>query len=165
MEHGWEVKPLINLGVAVSTIAASKDGKWIVSRGVDGNVAIWNTASHQKEGKSSESHGLKITVLDVSPDSLHVASGSDDGTVMVWRIDSQPQALHLKLSPLQRQPKDSLPVLSVKFSPASGRITSGYIRSGYHTIQIWHSWTGDQLASIPTNGQSTRLLAWSSDGR
>jgi WD40 repeat protein len=155
----------MNLGVAVSAIAASKDGKWIVSGGVDGNVAIWNTTSHRKECKSSESHRLKITALDVSPDSLRVASGSDDGTVVVWRIDSQP-ALRLELvSPLGHQPEDSSPVSSVKFSPAGGRIASGYIRSGHSTIRIWHGWTGDQLASFPTNGQSTRSLAWSSDGR
>ena len=110
------------------------------------------------------SHKLKITALDVSPDSLDVASGSDDGTVMVWRIDSQP-ALRLELSPLGHQPEDSSPVSSVKFSPTGGRIASGYIRSGYYTIRIWHSWTGDQLASFRTDGQPTRSLAWSSDGR
>ena len=154
----------MNLGVAVSAIAASKNGKWIVSGGVDGNVAIWNTTSHLQEGKSSESHKLKITALDVSPDSLDVASGSDDGAVMVWRIDPQP-ALRLELSPLGHQPEDSSPVSSVKFSPAGSRIASGYIRSGYYTIRVWHSQTGDQLASFPTDGQSTRSLAWSSDGR
>ena len=167
VEHGREVEPPMNHGVAVSAIAASKDGKWIVSGGLDGNVVIWNTTSHQKEGKSSESHELKITALDVSPDSLRVVSGSDDGAIMVWRIDSQP-ALHLELCPLGHQPEDSSdtsPVSSVKFSPAGGRIASGYIRSGYYTIRIWHSRTGDQLASISTDGQSTRSLAWSSDGR
>lgn len=164
-ENGLEAEPPMNLGVAVSAIAASKDGMWIVSGGVDGNVAIWNTTSRLKEGQSSESHKLKITALDVSPDSLRVVSGSDDGTIMVWRIDSQP-ALHLELvSPLGHQLEDSSPVSSVKFSPAGGRIASGYIRSGYSTIRIWNSWTGDQLASFPTDGQSTRSITWSSDGR
>ncbi|KIJ65763.1 hypothetical protein HYDPIDRAFT_87169 [Hydnomerulius pinastri MD-312] len=152
----------MNLGVTVNAIAASKDGKWIVSGGVDGKVVIWNTTSRQKEGESGGRHELKITALDVTPDSSRVASGSDDGTVMVWRIDSEP-ALRLELC-LLRHP-DSSPVSSVKFSPAGGRIASGYTRSGYSTIRIWHSCTGDQLASIPTDGQSTRSLAWSSDGQ
>ncbi|KAF8131210.1 hypothetical protein EV363DRAFT_1261855 [Boletus edulis] len=147
---------LMNVEVAVNVIAPSKDGKWIVTGGVDGKVMVWDT-SFQKPCKTAEHHGRMITALDVFLE--HVASGSDDGTVVVWKM-KEPGTL----VPSRSMRHGSIPVSSVKFSPAGNRIASACAQWG-HEIRIWHTRTGSQIAAIRIGSLPTHSLAWSSDGR
>lgn len=147
-------------GVTINAIAASKDGRYIVSGDDDGNVIIWNAVTHtsRKVAKLVVAEG-EITTLDISPDSMRVASGSDDGEVVIWCIEKRERLV----GPLKHQ--DS-PVSSIKFSPTGGRIASAYHVVGQDncSVRIWHSCTGAQLESIPI-AQSTYSLAWSPDGQ
>ena len=150
----------IEHSVTINAIAASKDGRYIVSGDDHGDVAIWNTTTHpSKKVCEFVAAQTSITTLDVSPDSWRIASGSKDGMVVIWSIKSGERLV----GPLRDQ--DS-PVSSVRFSPAGGRIASAYHLAGGDTfsVRIWHSHTGVQLESIPIN-QSTWSLAWSTDNQ
>ncbi|KIJ58360.1 hypothetical protein HYDPIDRAFT_62815, partial [Hydnomerulius pinastri MD-312] len=154
-DHG-ETEPLTNLNAAVNVIASSKDGKLIVTGDVDGKVVVWDT-SLQKRCEAAERHGRMVTALDVSS---HVTSGSNDGTVVVWKMGEP--GFPLVQGPLMHH--GSISVSSVKFSPAGSHIASASAHWGC-SVKIWHTRTGDQIASIRIDSSPTHSLAWSSDGR
>lgn len=155
--------PMVEHGTVISAIAASKDGKWIVSGNDDGVVVIWNTTTLpiQKVGelKAVKGDGRRITALDISPDSSRIAIGSENGMMVIWCIERKERIL----GPLQHQTMS--PVSSIKFSPVGGRIASSHLDHGRGdcSIQLWHSRTGARLESIG-NPHSTYSLAWSVDG-
>ncbi|KAI6097043.1 hypothetical protein F5141DRAFT_481323 [Pisolithus sp. B1] len=144
--------------VAVNVVASPKDGNFIVTGDEDGKVVVWDT-SLQERCEAAEHHGRMITALDVS--SLYVASGSSDGTVRVWKMQ-EPGCPPLAAGPSMRQ--GSIPVSSVKFSPAGNHIASACAQWGCN-VNIWHRRTRDQIASIGIGGLCTHSLAWSSDGQ
>lgn len=162
-ERFEEIHPPIEHVPVVNALAASKDGKWILSGDDDGVVMIWDAMTHpiQKAGefKAAKGDGCKITTLDISPDPSRVVVGSGNGSISVWRIETR----ECMLGPLQYQ--NLSPVSSVKFSPAGGRIASGHLAVGGsdRSIRLWHSHTGAQLESV-RNPYSTYSLAWSVDG-
>ena len=149
---------------AVRVIAASNNGKWIVSGDVAGVVVIWNATTHPipRMGEFEVAKGAKseITALDISPDSSRIAIGSADGTMVVWSVERR---AHI-LGPLQSSnvSKSLAPVSSMKFSPAGGRIASSHLETGNGnpSIQLWNSRTGTWLVSIGSP-HSTYSLAWS----
>lgn len=143
---------------AVNSVAASPDGRWIVSGGADRKVTIWNTITHQKVDQSTELYGGGITALDVSPDSSCFAAGSEDGTVVVSLVESRAQVT----GPLRHEESR---VSSVKFSPTGDRLASACNGWDCDSIRIWHSRTGDQLACISADNKPTYSLAWSYDGQ
>ena len=146
-------------GIIISAMAASKDGRYIVTGDGCGNVMIWNTTHPSKKVCEFVAARARITTLDVSPDSWRVASGSQDGTVTIWSIRDGERLV----GPLGDR---ASPVSSVKFSPAGGRIASAYHLVGGDTcsVRIWHSYTGAQLKSIPMD-LTTWSLAWSADSQ
>ncbi|KAI6017250.1 hypothetical protein BKA83DRAFT_4326364 [Pisolithus microcarpus] len=157
IEDYGEGEPLMNTGVAVNAIASSKDGKSIVTGDMDGKVVVWDTSLQQK-CESAERHGRMITALDVS--SLHVASGSNDGTVRVWKM-GQPGS---PLAPGPLMHHSSYRISSVKFSPAGSHIASACAHWDC-SVKVWHTRTGDQIASVRIDSSLTHSLSWSSDGR
>ncbi|KAG9315941.1 hypothetical protein JVU11DRAFT_3593 [Chiua virens] len=159
-----EIEPPLEEGSMVNAIAASKDGKWIVSGYLDGRVVIWDAApdpiERVREFVAAKGAGCKITALDISPDSSYVAIGSGDGKLVVWSIESR----RCTLGPLHHQ--NSSPISSIKFSPSGGRIASGYfmpVGEGDTSIHLWHSCTGVRVGSV-RNQHPTHSLAWSIDG-
>ncbi|KAF9219023.1 hypothetical protein BS17DRAFT_811376 [Gyrodon lividus] len=156
IEDHKESEPLTNLGVAVNVIASSKDGKLIVTGDVDGKVVFWDT-SLQKRCEAAERHRGIITALDVSS---HVASGSNNGTVVVWKM-GEPGFPPVP-GPIMHH--GSISVSSIKFSPAGSHIASACAHWGC-SVRIWHTRTGDQIASIRIDSSPAHSLAWSSDGR
>ena len=142
----------------VNSVAASQDGKWIVSGGVDRRVTIWDATSHQKVGESAEQYERSVTALDISPDSLYVAAGSEDGLVIILRLGSRERIA----GPLRRQESQ---VSSVKFSPTGDRLASACTGWDCDSIRIWHSRTGDQLSCLSADTKPTYSLAWTHDGQ
>ncbi|KAF8425043.1 hypothetical protein L210DRAFT_3653288 [Boletus edulis BED1] len=113
----------------------------------------------EQSSSSSSSLPDNITALDVSPDLSRVAVGSANGTMAIWSIETRVRIV----GPLRHRSLSQ--VSSLKFSPAGGRIASGYLAVGGDdcSIRLWHSQTGAQLESI-RNPHSTYSLAWSVDG-
>jgi WD40 repeat protein len=68
-------------------VAASPDGRWIASGGVDPSVALWDVSTRKEKAHRK---GHKTTVLGVafSPDCRHLASASLDGIVKIWDVET-----------------------------------------------------------------------------
>ena len=141
-----------------NSVAASPDGKWIVSGGVDRKVTIWDATNHQKVGESAEQFQRGVTALDISPDSSCVAAGSEDGSVVVWCLESGERIA----GPLRHQESQ---ISSVKYSPTGDRLASACTGWDCNSVRIWHSCTGDQLACLSADTKPTYSLAWTRDGQ
>ncbi|KAF8553285.1 hypothetical protein OG21DRAFT_1485545 [Imleria badia] len=158
VNDGREIGPVMKSDGTVNSVAASPDGKWIASGGVDRKVTIWNADSHQKAGELTEQHQSGVTALDISPDSSWIAAGSEDGLVFVWRMESR----ELVVGPLRHQESQ---VSSVRFSPTGDRLASACTGWDCHSIRIWDRRTGDQLVCLSADTKPTYSLSWTRDGR
>jgi len=79
----------------VSTVAISRDGRWVITAG--GNR--WNDSDpadvelkaleiKTRITKSFRGHSQVVTCIDISADSKLLASGSADETVRIWDLDT-----------------------------------------------------------------------------
>lgn len=158
LDDWCEIGPMMKSDGTVNSVAASLDGRWIASGGVDCKVTIWNATSHQKASESAERHQTGVTALDISSDSLYVATGSEAGLVFVWRMESGGRVA----GPLKHQESQ---VSSVRFSPIGDRLASACTGWDCNSIRIWHGRTGEQLACLSADTKPTYSLAWTRDGR
>lgn len=73
-------------GGDVTAVAFAKNGRWVVSAGVDGTVRIWDLTLG-KEIRRFQGHKGPVNCLAVFPDGSRIVSGGDDRTVRIWRTD------------------------------------------------------------------------------
>ena len=71
-------------------VAYSPDGKRIASSGANGEVCLWDVASHELIGRGQ--HQGRVRALAYSPDGRFVASGSDDQRIQLWETGSMKPA-------------------------------------------------------------------------
>ena len=156
VNDGKEVEQPVDAGNVVRSIAASRDGAWIVSGTVRGKVAVWNTESHKRVSEF-EGHATWVCAVDISPDSTRIATGSDDKTLCVWSRSTGEQLL----GPL----KHSHGVAAVKFSPDGQFIaTATWWRE---SVRMYDSRDGRLLFDSPIRVGSpyNQSLAWVSDSK
>jgi WD40 repeat protein len=67
----------------VSSLAASADGRFLVSGSVDTTVRLWNT-SQASAMQTLRAHERKITGLASSPDGQRLYTTSEDGVLIAW---------------------------------------------------------------------------------
>ena len=69
----------------LSSVASSRDGKYIASGSHDHTVKVWD-AERGTEILSLQGHTQWISSVAFSPDGQHLFSGSHDGTVKMWPL-------------------------------------------------------------------------------
>jgi WD40 repeat protein/ferric-dicitrate binding protein FerR (iron transport regulator) len=69
---------------AVQSLAASPDGRFIVSGGEDSALILWSVDAWKKESVLRTQKPVRTVA--VSPDGRKVASGGDDGVVRLWEV-------------------------------------------------------------------------------
>ena len=146
----------MDTGSEVSSIAVSRDGKWIVGGTKTGEVPVWNADSSEKVSEF-RGHNAWVYSVDISPDATRMASGSDDRTVRVWSRSTGEQLL----DPL----KHDHYVVTVKFSPNKQFIaTATYNRE---SVWVYDSRDGRLLFDSPikVSSPSNQSLAWVSDSK
>jgi WD40 repeat protein len=79
-----EVATLPGIGVEISRIAISPDGKTLAAGNQDAAVTLWNLAMRQPTA-TLEGHDGSIWCVAFSPDGHTLATGSTDTTVRLWR--------------------------------------------------------------------------------
>jgi WD40 repeat protein len=111
----------------LSSVAFSPDGKMLASGGcgkvvnyscLQGEILLWDVATHQPIGQPLTGHKSSVSLVSFSPDSKTLASASDDGTIILWDVVShqpigQPLAEH------------TVDVSSIAFSPDGKILASG----------------------------------------
>ncbi|KAF8124713.1 hypothetical protein EV363DRAFT_1539540 [Boletus edulis] len=116
-------------------VAASKDGRWIVTGTTDG-FAIWKRVERGVELVERHAIGA-VRTIDISSDSKWVVTGSDDRTVDMWDISTGKR----RLGSL----KHEYNVVAVKFCPCGERLATATL---FGSVRIY----------VPSSGQWQKLL-------
>ncbi|KAG2343648.1 WD40 repeat-like protein, partial [Suillus weaverae] len=141
LDTGKQVgEPLLGHDAAVRRVAASPDGRWIVSGGGNGSILVWEVATNKRDLKrvpvSFEGHEDDIRGVVCAHDSETFASASWDETVCVWKRETG----KIVLGPL----KVGSWALSVSYSTDGKKLAAGTAR---HII-VWNTKTGEELLKI-----------------
>jgi WD40 repeat protein len=81
---GKHLRTLEGHASAVIALAASPDGKGLVSGGADSTIRLWDPATGELK-RTIANHGDRVNALAWSPDGKYLASASRDRTVRVWQ--------------------------------------------------------------------------------
>lgn len=73
--------------INVSSASFSRNGRWVVTGGLDGNVRLWN-AETGKRLVTLRRHSETVNSVEFSPDNKWILSASDDGTVYMGECDA-----------------------------------------------------------------------------
>jgi WD40 repeat protein len=150
-------EPLLAHDAGVTRIAASPDGRWIVSGAADGSILVWEVATNETVAELKRVpvlfKGHEEEVWDPSvifaPDSETFASASLDKTVCVWKRKTG----EIVLGPL----KVGSDANSVAYSPDGKKLAAG---TDKHII-VWNTKTGKELLKIE---QRAFRVAFTPDG-
>lgn len=84
--HKRLIKKITRLKGAVTSLAFSQDGKYMVSGGGrnDHMIRLWDTKTWQMIGTSWKGHKYSVLSLAFSPDARYVVSGGGDKTIRLW---------------------------------------------------------------------------------
>ncbi len=72
----------------VTSVAFSKDGKYLASASVDGVIILWNVATGKME-TTFQASKKPITTLAFSPDGNLLASGGWDKGIKLWKLEKE----------------------------------------------------------------------------
>ena len=138
----------------ISSVAFSRNGKYIVSGGMDNTIKVWDTTTGE-EVLTLRGHEAEVYSVAFSPDSKHIISGSWDRTIKVWDISINREVTYL----LGHRGL----VYSIAFSPDSKRIVSG---SRDERVKVWDVASGAEVMSLPVAGRYyySEAFAMSPDG-
>jgi WD40 repeat protein len=129
---------------AITVLAFSPDGQFLVSGSVDKTIKLWNVKTGQLIRTLSR-HTDKIHALAISLDSQLLASaGSEkDKTIKLW---------NLKTGRLIRTVVNGAQIASVSFSSDGKHLidTSLVPNSVEHQVQVWHVKTGKLVHRSPS---------------
>ena len=157
VDDGRELGEPMDAGEFVSSIAVSRDGKWIVCGMTKGQVAVWNAESREKVSEDKGHGDNWVWAVDISPDATRVVSGADDRNVRVWSRSTGEQLL----GPFEHD----FEVAAVKFSPDGQFIATA--TSERKSIRVYDSRNGRLLFDNPimVGVGLNQSLAWVSDSK
>lgn len=160
----WQPKELVGVlgehrgrhAAPVSSVAFSRDGKWIASGG-GSLVRTWDPATMRLLSRVGH-HGA-VTTVCFSPDSTLLASGSSDGTVVVWTISEKGE-----LKQRHRMSVGSRGVACVDFAPNSTHLAAA---CGNHETHVWNVGGAKpvDVAVLGGHDKPVSAVAYSHDGK
>jgi WD40 repeat protein len=145
--------PLRKAAGVVQSLAFSPDGTILASRGNDGYVRLWRTAT-----------GTTLTAVGggATDDILSMALSPDGQTLAVGTAEETVQLRSMAGAMLRSLEGHTSEVLSVAFSPDGARLASG---GDDNTVRIWDPDTGEMLAVLEGHTADVATLAFSPDGK
>lgn len=139
----------------VLAIALTPDGRVLATRGWDGTVRLWDTASGD-ERAAPQGHQKKVTSLAFSPDGKILATASEDRTIRLWdTATGEPQATWPAHKDLR----------ALAFSPDSKLLAGGGAGKASSEIRVWDVSTGKEVATLAGHTQAIMSLAFAPDGQ
>jgi len=137
-------------------LAFSRDGKFLVSAGLDGLLSQWSLYDGALVKEiPAHGNGLGVSSVDVNP-SGRIVSGGGDGDVKLWSMNSE------DLVGTFPKASDESGVLSVAFDPAGTRVAAAY---GDGTVRIFDPQTNALLRTLTEFKTKTTVVAFSPNGK
>jgi WD40 repeat protein/serine/threonine protein kinase len=137
----------------VATAAFSPDGQYIATSGTNGQIILWETATH-REVRRFEAWGPDgMWCVRFSPDGRLLA-GSQDARVGLWDVNTGALLRELPLASSQ--------VLSLAFSPDGRLLATAEV---YRTSRLWDIPSASLRATLTGHVQGVGSVAFSPDGK
>lgn len=143
-------KPVAGHTDAVNAVAASSDGKLLVSGSADQTVRVFNAETGAAVRQLAASVG-KISAVAISPDNKMVAAGNDAGRVILRQMDNVADLGHLA--------GHAGVVEDVAFHPTLPQVATA---GADGTVRIWE--VPQPAAPLAGHTQPVRSVAASPDG-
>lgn len=137
---------------AVTSVAFSPDGRFMLSGSRDQTIKLWNLDGRELTTFSERSSSVNTVAF--SPDGKKILSGSNSKRIKIWDVGSG------KI--IQDLEGHERAVYTAVFSPDGKRILSG---SGDGTARIWHVQKGKELFALQGHEKPIRAVAYAPDGR
>ncbi len=135
----------------VTAVAATPDGKFILSGSADAALSLWDMATGECL-RVFTGHQAAVTAVAVTPDSRFVLSGSEDTTLRLWHLDSG--------ACLRVYEGHSLGVTTVTMTPYGQFLLSG---SRDRTLRMWNPSTTKCLHIFKGHDKAVEALSVSPD--
>jgi WD40 repeat protein len=156
---------------AVTDLAVSRDGRYVVSSSLDQTIRYWDLQTG-KTIQTLKGHTGPVICVDISPDGKRAVSGGADQAVRIWDLTAGTE--------LRRLDGHGGGVLEVAFSPDGRRILSAGCGS-YHAeklwdistvwrpesdfaVRVWDAGTGKEIHRLAGHTSMVWSLAFSWDG-
>ncbi|MFP3041718.1 caspase family protein [Treponema primitia] len=148
-----ELFPQRGHSFAVSSVAYSPNGRFIVSGSADSTVKIWSLETGREIWTLPE-HDSMVKSVSYSPDGRFIASGSADNTIKIWGVENGED--------LKTLSGHTSVVNSIAYSPDGRFLVSG---SSDRTIKIWDIESAKVLQTLSGHSLWINSVSYSPDGR
>jgi WD40 repeat protein len=152
LPHPALIRTLNGHQSALSDIAVSADGTWILSASEDKTLKIWDIQTGQSHA-TLVGHTQSVRACAVSPDGVWVVSGSVDNTLKVWDVKSGNEQATLA--------GHNADVMACAVSPDGNWIVSG---GADKTIKVWDVISHAELLTMAGHLAQVNSVAISRDG-
>jgi WD40 repeat protein/serine/threonine protein kinase len=149
----WRLRLLTGHDKEVKSVAFSRDGRLIVSGGMDGKLRVWEVATGRCL-QAVPGHKHRVTSVAFSGDASKMLSGSWDNTLGLWDTAS---GQHLRTF---QGHSDRVNV--VTFSPDNTQILSG---SWDRSVRLWEAATGRCIRELDGHTREVIAVAFSPQGQ
>jgi WD40 repeat protein len=153
VEGGGELHTLTGHKGAVTSVAYSADGKYVISGGEDRTLKLWDTASG-KEVRTFTGHRGAVTSVAFSPDGNMVVSGSSDSTVRLWDVATGRE--------LRATESLGWKISCVAFSPDGRFVASA---GDDNQVRLWQLPKMEAARTLAGHGWRVTSVAFSPDGK
>src|SRR5206468_5753827 len=153
VKSGGQAANLEGQPTIVWSLAASADGKTLITSGYDGKIIIWNVAE-KKPQQTIEKKGW-IRRVSLSPDGKNFAAGMEDGNVILFETEGPKELKTFKAH--------EAAVYDVAFSPDGATLATS---STDKLAKLW-DWKAEMpmgKAKLEGHGDPARPVAWPKDG-
>jgi len=120
--------------MAITDLAASADGRWLLSASIDKTVRLWDLAE-MKSVRTYRDHDKPVYAVRFVPGGRSFVSAGGDGLIAVWKIDGE--------APERVIEAGTRIVWALAVTP-DGRFA---ISAGAdETLKVWHLQSGDRIS-------------------
>ena len=167
---------------SVNAVAASPDGRLIVSGSEDSTLKVWGISTAlntsisaalntsistalntsisdalnvNPDRPTARGHAKAVEVVAVTPNGRHAISGSRDATIKIWEVENGAETRTLK--------GHTRPVTSIAVIPDGRRLVSA--SNGETTLRLWDVASGKEHRLLKGHTGPITVLAVSPDGR
>jgi WD40 repeat protein len=160
---GEEVRRLTGHTGAVTSVAFSPDGRWVLSGSHDGTMRRWDVAQEGEGRIFRRPLGWWVSCVAFTPDGRRVIAGYHDYSIRLWDLETRQELL------CYLGHRDTVTSLAV--SPDGSTFLSG---SQDHTMRLWDLEGGvqrcifrghkDGVKGVGFSAEGGRAVSWSADG-